>query len=75
MHASQRQRFFDYFLHRAFDRSRRLSGTRLELELEQVRLNVRMGGVEYQVELGLRGHFWNIIVTVHDLSDVENLLG
>lgn len=34
-----------------------------------------MCGVEDQVEFGLRWHFRDVVVSIHDLGDVENLLG
>lgn len=45
-----------------------------EIDLKQVGLNVRIRRVEDEIQLRLDGDVGHVIITVHDVTDIDNLL-
>lgn len=45
-----------------------------EIDLKQVGLNVRIRRVEDEIQLRLDGDVRHVIITVHDVTDIDNLL-
>lgn len=69
----QRQRVFDKPPHGgAHRRPERIRN--LVRDLVQIRLDVLQARVEHVVHLGLRGHLGQVLVSVDDLHDVDDLL-